>query len=320
MTDDAEGASGQVLGDPVGHVAHLLAVGQKRRAREAAVRLVAEAPDDPLSQLVLSQVLASLQELDAAQAAADEAVRLAPDADGAHAQRARVLLQSGRFAEAERAVAEALRLDPADPDTHLLRAHLLLVCERHAAALEAAEQALTLAPDDADAHRVRAIALLRTAPRDWEISQASARRAVELDPDDADAHAVLGFVHLQAHRVDEAEERFRAALTLDPNRALALRGLGEALMARSPAYRPFLRFSMFLQNAGPGVQLAVIAGLWALVNATVPVLRAAPAPFPAAAGPLQGSYLALCAYTWFVTPVTRFVLARRYPWLRTAGE
>jgi hypothetical protein len=49
-------------------------------------------------------------------------------------------------------------------------------------------------------------------------------------------------------------------------------------------------------------------------------LRAAPAPFPAAAGPVQVVYLALCAYTWFVTPLTRFVLARRYPWLRHAHE
>jgi hypothetical protein len=28
------------------------------------------------------------------------------------------------------------------------------------------------------------------------------------------------------------------------------------------------------------------------------------------------AYLVLCVYTWFITPVTRFVLARQYPWLR----
>jgi tetratricopeptide (TPR) repeat protein len=320
MSDETEGAAGFALGDPVGHVAQLLAVGQTRRAREAAVRLVAEAPDEPSAQLVLSQVLATLKELEPAQAAADEAVRLAPDAGAAHAQRARVLLQRGRFAPAERAVAEALALDPSEPSTHLLRAHLLLVCDRAAAALDAVEHALRLDPDDPDAHRLRAVTLLKTAPRDWDISEHSARRAVELDPDDADAHGVLGFVHLHAHRLDDAEERFRAALTLDPNNVLALHGLSEALMARSPLYRPFLKVSLFLQGAGPGVQLAAIAGLWALVNAAVPMLRGAPPPFPAAAGPLQGAYLVLCAYTWFVTPATRFVLARRYPWLRGVGD
>jgi hypothetical protein len=143
---------------------------------------------------------------------------------------------------------------------------------------------------------------------------------VELDPDDATGHAILGSVQLRSRRVGEAEERFRAALGIDPTNALALRGLAEALMARSLLYRPFLRLSLALQAAGVGVQLGVIAGAWALVNAAVPVLRAAPAPFPAAVGPLQLAYLAFCAYTWFATPLTRALLSRQYPWLRHVGE
>lgn len=285
-----------------------------------AAGLVARAPSDASAHLVLSQVLVALRDLEPAQAAADEVVRLAPDDDRGHRQRGQVLLLRGRFAEAERAVREALALEPSDPDTHRLRARLLLACERHAPALDAVEAALRLDPEDADAHQLRALLLLRTAPRQWRISEATARRAVELDPDDADGHAVLGSVYLRSRRLREAEERFKAALTLDPTNALALRGLAEALAARSPLYRPFMRFSLLMEGAGVGVQLAVIAGLWALVNAAVPLFRAGRAPWPALAGPLQAVYLAFCAYTWFVTPVTRFLLARRYPWIRRIHE
>lgn len=318
MDQEREDAIGLV--ETAGQVSHLLAVGQKRRAREMAAGLVARDPDDASAHLVLSQVLTALDELEPAQAAADESVRLAPDNDRAHAQRAQVLLLRGCFAAAERALREALAIDPDDADTHLLRARLLLANERHAPALEAVEEALALDPEEPEAHQLRALLLLKTRPRSWHMSEATARRSVELDPDDADGHAVLGVVYLRDSRLRAAEERFRAALSIDPTNALALRGLAEALMARSVLYRPFLRFSLLLQNGGPGIQLAVIAGLWALVNAAVPVLRAGPAPLPSAAGPLQVVYLAFCVYTWFVSPVTRFVLARRYPWLRQSGE
>jgi tetratricopeptide (TPR) repeat protein len=314
LEDEPEEALGLV--EAAGQVSRLLAVGQQARAREIAAGLVARAPDDPSAHFVLSQVLAAVGDLEPAQAAADEVVRLAPDGDQGHAQRARVLLLRGRFATAERALVEALALDPSDPGTHLLRARLLWTCERNAPALDAVEAALRLDPDDPDAHQLRALLLLKTAPRQWKVSEETARRALELDPDDANGHAVLGSVFLQAGRLPEAEERFRAALSIDPKNALALRGLAEALIAQSPLFRPILRLSLFLQGAGPGVQLATIAGVWALVSALLPLLQAAPPPWPAAAGPLQVGYLAFCAYTWFVTPVTRALLARRYPWLR----
>jgi len=317
---DDEPSEGLTLADAAGQVSRLLAVGQQRRAREVAAGLVARDPNDPAAHLVLSQVLVALGQLEPAQTAADEVVRLAPDGDFGHYQRGEVLLQRGRFADSERAVREALSLDPTDPGTHLLRARLLLSCERWAPALSAVESALELAPDDPDAHQLRAMLLMKVEPGRWRISEDTARRAVQLDPEDADGHAVLGMVYLKSHRTREAEERFRAALTLDATNSLALHGLAQAVMAQSLLYRPLLRFSLFLERSGTGVQLAVIAGLWALVSAAAPLLRASPDPWPALATPLQVAYLAFCVYTWFAAPVTRFLLARRYPWLRQIDE
>jgi hypothetical protein len=75
-----------------------------------------------------------------------------------------------------------------------------------------------------------------------------------------------------------------------------------------------------MESAGHGAQLAVIAGLWALVNAAVPLLNTGEPPLPSLSSPLQVVYLAFCVYTWFAAPITRAILVRRYPWLRQIHE
>jgi tetratricopeptide (TPR) repeat protein len=222
-----------------------------------------------------------------------------------------VLLARGRFAEAERAALRAIELQPEDERGHSVLARILAACERYAPALAAVEAALRLDPDDGDAHRFRAFLLLHARPREWAVSALAAERALALDPEDADAQAVLGMLHLRAGRVAEGEARFRAALELDPTNTLALRGLAEALSGRHALYRPFLRYSTWMERASQGLRLAVVAGAWAVVSAAAPLLRGS-----AWAGVLTYTYLAFCAYTWFAAPVTRFLLARQYPWMR----
>jgi tetratricopeptide (TPR) repeat protein len=306
---------GVPIGDVTAQVYHLLAVGQTRRARELAASLVSDDPQSAVAHIVLSQVLQSIEELDGAQAAADEAVRLAPDDERAHRQRARVLFGRGRFAGAEAAVLETLALDPEDADAHLLYARLLGVCERHAAALAEAERAIELDPDEPEAHQLRAYLLLHTNPREWTVSEEAVRRSLSLDPHDADAHAVLGVIQLRAGRTPAAESAFRASLTIAPANPLALRGLAEAVMAGAWLYRPFLKYSLFMERASPGIRLAIVAGAWVLVSAMTAVLSRDPATAGAATG-ISYAYIAFCLYTWFAAPITRFLLSRRYPWLK----
>ena len=317
MSDPA--GIGVPIGDVTAQVYHLLAVGQQRRAREMAVSLVASDPQSAVAHIVLSQVLMAGQEVQAAQSAADEAVRLGPDDERAHRQRARVLFARGCFAQAEAAALEVMALDPEDALTHLLYARLLGVCERHAEALGAAERATELDPDDPEAHQLRAYLLLHTSPRDWSVSEEAVRRSLALDPGDADAHAVLGVIALRAGRTGAAEHAFRSALAIDPSNTLALRGLAEAVMAQSWVYRPFLRYSLFMERASNGVRFALIAGAWVLMQGVMAVL-ARRQDTAVAAQAFFYTYVAFCLYTWFAAPITRFLLARRYPWLKEAAR
>jgi Flp pilus assembly protein TadD len=304
-------------GDAVSLISQMLAVGQTRRAREMAAALVSRHPDDPHVQVVLSQVLLALQELDAAQAAADGALRLAPDSPLVHYQRAAVLFHRGRFREAERAVLESLRLDPDDASAHLLYARMLASCEKYEQALRAVLEATALDPDDSAVHQLRASILAHTGTHDFTIPEEAARRAVSLDPDDADAHAVLGAVCLRANRIAEAEQRFRAALEIDPANRVALNGLATCVMSKAPLYRPFLGYSLFMQRLGVGWQIAVIAGVWVFYSGVAAILAGSVTLRPALPYVRYG-YLGLCAYTWFASPVTQWILSRHYPWLRQA--
>lgn len=315
--DDVDGPqmTPRPLGGYADRVRHLLAIGQHRRAEETVNEWLAADPDQPLALVLLSIVHLVAGRRDAALAAVEAALLHAPDLEVALEQRARTLFALGRFRAAEVAVRRAAEADPADGSTRLMYARLLAATGHARDALVECEAALELDPDDAEAHQVRAALLLRTRPSDWNVSRAAAERAVALDPEDADGHAVLGAVHLVAREVEPAERRFRTALELDPTHGPAQHGLAEALMARRPYYRPFLAYTTLLRRAPQAVRIAVVLGLWALVQTADAALRPLP-DWQTVRVVMAWSYVAFCAYTWFADPFTRFLLRREYPWLR----
>jgi tetratricopeptide (TPR) repeat protein len=294
-------------------VHHLIAVGQLARAREIALALAASRPDDARAQLVLSQVAMAQGDKDAALGFADQALERDPDDDAVRFQRALVLRRLGRFAECERELLAVIGMVPDLGAVHVVYAGLLASCDRTKEALATVERALELDPEDSEAHQLFADLLLRVRPKDRALSEEAARRAVALDPDDANAHAVYGLVKLQARAFPEAEEAFRAALSLEPTNRLALQGLSEIVMGRSWLYRPFLWYSIAMTRAGLPTQLMIVAGLWAVVSAGSALL--AGDDLRKYRDGLHDTYLALCAYTWFARPITRFILSRHYPWL-----
>jgi tetratricopeptide (TPR) repeat protein len=296
---------------PSAMVAHLLAIGQTARARELATERIHANPDDPASYISLARVLIALRERDAAVQAATRAVELAPEWDAAWSIHASALFVRGRFADAERSMLEAIRLWPDDPDLFRQYARLLSQCGRPADALAFVQRALELDPGDDAAHRMLAALLDRVHPSQWRLSEDAARRAVALDPEDDDGFAILGALLLAQGRTTEAEQALRTALELNPMNRLAVDALAQALMARNPFYRPFLWYALRMRRLGPGVQLLVVASIWAIVSA----LLATVAREGALSSLVTCGYLALCAYTWFADPITRAMLRRHYSWM-----
>jgi tetratricopeptide (TPR) repeat protein len=312
---DGPQATPRPLGGYADRVRHLLAIGQLRRAEETVSEWIAHDPGNPIALVMLSLVHMVARRNQAALEAVEQALVLSPDLDVALEQRARALFVLGRFRESEEAVRVAIAADPADGDIRLLYARLLRAGGFDRDALAECEAALELDPDDAETHQLRAVLLLRTRPSQWNVPRAAAERAVALDPEDADGHAVLGAVHLAAREIPRAEERFRAALELQPTHGPAQRGLAEALMAKRPYYKPFLAYSTRMRAAAPALRIGIVIGLWMVVQALDAALRPLP-DWQGARGVVLYTYIGFCAYTWFAEPITRALLRREYPWFR----
>jgi hypothetical protein len=74
-----------------------------------------------------------------------------------------------------------------------------------------------------------------------------------------------------------------------------------------------------MERASNGLRFALIAGAWVFMQGVMAVLSRRP-DTATAAQVFFYVYVAFCLYTWFAAPITRFLLARRYPWLKDAAR
>jgi tetratricopeptide (TPR) repeat protein len=307
--DDDDATDLKVIISPAAQIDHLLAIGQVGRAKEIAAKQIADDPNEPSSYLALSRVLLREKKAEAAIAAAEEAVKLAPEWASAWSARSTALYVAGRFAAAEESIIRAIELEPDAPHLFENYARILQYCGHEAKALDLTQRALELDPDDENAHRMFAALLHSVKPSQWGVSEEAAQRALELDPEDSDNFAVLGMIKFSRRQYAEAEELFRTALELRPNNQFALRGLAQVMMSKHVLYRPFLAYALFMSRLGAGVQLMIVGSLWAFAQVLYAVTTSTWHDV------VTIGYLALCAYTWFATPITRAILRRQYPWL-----
>jgi tetratricopeptide (TPR) repeat protein len=189
-----------------------------------------------------------------------------------------VMAQDGREREALEIVNRAIAADPNDANHHALRAFILNDLERHTEALSSANTARGLDPYCVYAYTAKAQSYLLL--KDWKDAEMAAREALALDPDESDAanflaqalrmqgrHAendaqIRGLLerdpedpttHMNAgwsalHRGDHrsAEVHFREALRLDPECDYAREGLLTSFRARSPLYRGYLSYCLWM--------------------------------------------------------------------------
>ncbi len=189
-----------------------------------------------------------------------------------------VMAQDGREQEALEIVNRAIAADPNDSNHHALRAFILNNLDRHTEALDSANTARGLDPYSVYALTARAQAYLML--KDWKDAENAAREALALDPDDSNAANFLAqalrmqgrhaendaqirgllerdpddpITHMNAgwsalHRGDHrsAEVHFREALRLDPECDYAREGLLTSFRARSPLYRGYLNYCLWM--------------------------------------------------------------------------
>jgi tetratricopeptide (TPR) repeat protein len=168
----------------------------------------------------------------AAETEARAAIALDPNLSEAYAVLGICLAGLGRFDEARVQCDRAVRMRPQDATVRLYLGRILDQQGRSDEAIDALKKAIDLTPKDARIHRAIASAYLhRGQPGDLPVAFKECDITLRLNPQDADAHWLAGQVIEAAvtakvelplptgkavPTIEQAKDRYRAALAIDP--------------------------------------------------------------------------------------------------------
>jgi predicted O-linked N-acetylglucosamine transferase (SPINDLY family) len=206
------------------------------RVQEAMSRLrahLARKPEDPGALFQLGQLLLAQRRTRSAERCLADVVRQWPEHARAHAFHAECLRADGRLSEAESAYRKAVELDPADADAPFRLATLLHEAGRVDAARDAYLQVLERNPANAHAHNNLAALLLQAGALEPALSHYV--EALRHAPALSSARLSLASISARLGRPEVAADHYRAVLVRDPGNEIALRGLGDLLLARTQA-------------------------------------------------------------------------------------
>jgi Flp pilus assembly protein TadD len=145
--------------------------------------------------------------------------------------------------EARSEYERAMQLDPKMPEA-ALNLGILLLAEEPAAALQPLQRAVELLPTQSRPRALLAVAYEKSG--DLKLAASAFEGALALDPKDSETGLHLAQLYLRQGRARDAEAKFRAVLSGQPESQAALAGLAASLEAqKSPeaadAYRNYLK-------------------------------------------------------------------------------
>ncbi len=262
-------------------------------------------PNSYYAMALLAQVRLQEERLKEAERLINDAISLAPDISGLHYMKGRILIDASRYDEAEQSLNQAINLDPEDPDAYAILSSLRIHQKKFQEALDYADQALEHDPSNLHALNMRSKALLKLNRK--EDSLETIKEALQENPNNAFTHANFGWNLLEKGDHKESLTHFREALRLDPNNQYAQSGMVEALSAKYPIYRLFLKYSFWMGNMSSQYQWAFIIGFYFLVKFLGRISASNPSLSPFLT-PLV-IILALVAFsTWVIKPITNLFL------------
>jgi tetratricopeptide (TPR) repeat protein len=283
----------------------LLQQGRYAEAESLLKNLLATDAHNPHLQAMLAETLLMQNKAPQAMQVIDLAIGSAPDEPYLFFVRARVLANQENYKEAEEMLATAISMDPYEAGYFAYAAQIKLIRKKFAEALEQADQALAIDPEHVLALNARSTALQKLNRK--EESFQTIQGALREDPNNAYTHANYGWGLLEQGDHKKAMEHFRESLKADPDNDYSQAGLLEAIKAKNPFYRAFLKYGFFMNNLTAKYQWGVIIGI---VVATR-VLRAVAAanetlrPFLT---PLIFLIGIIAFSTWVITPISNLFL------------
>ena len=212
-------------------------------------------PDDALAHYQLGRFMILQKELLEAARHLEESVRLKPDLADAYAKLGVVYKSLGKNEQAEKAFRTAVRLNPQMEKAAYGLAQLLQAEGKTAEAQKAFEQVRELKANSsalADASSLNATGVVRMNSGELDEALEKFRAALTLDPTYAAAAYNQGLVLARQGKTPEAIQSFRTAIRLRPGFVLAHYGLGLLLqLAGDPLADEQLRKAQLMKRLVP---------------------------------------------------------------------
>lgn len=219
-------------------------------------------PNDLQTITLLSEVKLQLDKVEDADTLINTAIGLYPDLSHLFYIKAKVAIAKEKYNEAETHIEKAIELDANEADYFALWASIKLSRKQYEKALTLANQSLELDAENILGLNTRSTALLKLNNK--EDSFKTIEGALKEDPTNAYTHANYGWGLLEKGEHKKALEHFREALKNNPHFDYAQAGMVEALKAKSPFYRLFLKYSFWINNLTQKYQWGVIIGFYIL--------------------------------------------------------
>nr|WP_266363735.1 tetratricopeptide repeat protein [Tellurirhabdus rosea] len=236
----------------------LYSQGRYHQALTAFRNVLTVDPGNPEAMLMLAYTLIQLEQPAEALDVANDLLRQWPDQAVVLDLKARAYLGLKQPKEALRSAQEAIHLDPSDAD-YWGTASLIHYQEKDFSdALHHAEQGLQLDPSQEVCLNIRNLCLAKLGRSD-ELP-VSIEETLAEDPGSAFSHASAGWALLEKGDHRKAREHFAEALRLEPGMTWAEAGMLEALKAKNPLFRIFLKYYFWMANLKGQQQWAVIIG------------------------------------------------------------
>tara|TARA_R110002050_G_scaffold191297_2_gene326048 strand:+ start:1756 stop:3012 length:1257 start_codon:yes stop_codon:yes gene_type:complete len=274
-------------------------------AEKVLKELLSEDPNNIDFLRLLAELKLQQDQSERALSIVDQAIGLAPDYAILFYLKARILMHQPKLKEAEEQIRLAITLEPNEGEYFAILAHIKLGRKEYKEALEQANQALTLAPESILALNARSSALVKLDKGDEAF--ATIEGALREDPTNPYTHANYGWSLLEQGNHKKAMFHFKEALQIDPNFEYAQGGMLEAIKAKNPFYRLFLRYSFWMGNLTSKYQWGVIIGFYLIFRVLRNVARNNE-DLQVYLNPILIALFILVMSTWVITPISNVFL------------
>ncbi len=241
--------------------AHLLLTqGRFDDAERELKSILSQNPNDEVALLLYAELRLAQSKEDEAEQYVKTAIGLNPSNPNLFYLQSRILTNKKKYTEAESSIKQAIGMYPLDADYFAWHAYIKQRQKNFIESLELADKALSLAADNLLALNVRSTALIKLDRK--EESFLTIEGALREDPNNSFTLANYGWGLLEKGEHKKSLEYFKESLKNDPVNYNAQAGMMEALKARNPIYRLFLKYGFWMSNLTQKNQWAFIIAVF----------------------------------------------------------